>query len=426
MIVAMSSRPRLSLRAAALLLAVLPWLLATGATSPPADAGSAPPRVDHDFLARHWRSPIPPQGVAPRRWSPVERSLAPEACGSCHPLQLADWSSGFHARSMGPGITGQLADMSTTDPDAARSCPVCHAPLAEQSATIARSGAVVPNHAFDPALRARGVVCASCHVRGHQRFGPPRRDGSVASRAPRAALPHGGVTRTETFLASEFCASCHQFAPDGFAVNGKLVQNTFEEWKASPAGREGRQCQDCHMPDRRHLWRGIHDPEMVKSGVKVELSITPPGADGDLAATLTMTSVGVGHFFPTYVTPRVVARLALVDATDRVVDGSVEERAIGRAVTLDLTREIEDTRIPPGGRAEVVYRRRVAEGAPLRLRATVTVYPDHFYTGFFEALLAGGAGAGEAQIREALAETRRSPFVIYARDVPVREGGRVR
>jgi hypothetical protein len=414
----MSSRRRLSVRAA-LMLAVLPWLGASGATSPPANAGASAPRVDRAFLARHWRSPIPPQGVAPKRWSPIERSLVPEACGSCHPLQLSDWSSGFHARSMGPGIAGQLVEMSKTDSGSARSCPACHAPLAEQSADIARAGGVFPNRAFDPALRERGVVCASCHVRRHERFGPPRRDGSLASRSARTSLPHGGVTRTETFLASEFCASCHQFAPDGFAVNGKLLQNTFEEWRASPAAREGRQCQDCHMPDRRHLWRGIHDPDMVTSGVSIDLSVAPRGAGGDLAATLTITSVRVGHFFPTYVTPRVVARLALVDDADRVVDGSVEERAIGRAVTLDLTREIADTRIPPGGRVEVAYRRRIDEGGPLRLRATVTVYPDHFYTGFFEALLAGGAGAGEPQIREALAETRRSPFVIFARDVPL-------
>ena len=173
------------------------------------------------------------------------------------------------------------------------------------------------------------------------------------------------------------------------------------------------------MPDRRHLWRGIHDPEMVKAGVRIDLDVAPPGADGTLAATLAITSVGVGHFFPTYVTPRVVARLALVDDAGRVVDGSVEERAIGRAVTLDLTREIEDTRIPPGGRAELAYRRRVDGAAALRLRATVTVYPDHFYTGFFEALLASGPSAGETRLREALAETRRSPFVLFARDVPI-------
>jgi len=307
--------------------------------------------------------------------------------------------------------------MTRTDPTSARSCPVCHAPLAEQSPEIRGPRGFAVNPAFDPALRERGVVCASCHVRRHQRFGPPRRDGSTGSRAPRATLPHGGVTRTPTFLASEFCASCHQFGPEGFAVNGKLVQNTFEEWKASPAAGQGVQCQDCHMPDRRHLWRGIHDPEMVRSGVDVDLVVNT-GVAGEVNASLVLRNVGVGHFFPTYVTPRVVARIELIAAGGDGVEGSVEARIIGRTVNLDLTRELADTRIPPGGRFELAYRRPVDQPG-LRLRATVTVFPDHFYTGFFEALLAGGAGAGTAQIREALAETQRSAYELFSREVPL-------
>jgi hypothetical protein len=403
---------RRALFRAALLLVLFPVAAAGGDGTP-----RPRPRVDRAFLARHWKLPIAPQGRAPAQWPALERSLEPESCGTCHPLQFGDWKTGIHARSMGPGIRGQLVDMMRTDPASARTCPTCHAPLAEQSAEIPSARGVVVNPAFDPALRERGVVCASCHVRGHRRFGPPRRDGSLASGSPRAALPHGGVTRNPTFLASEFCAGCHQFAPDGFAVNGKLVQNTFEEWKASPAARDGVQCQDCHMPDRRHLWRGIHDPEMVKSGLDIDVAVTSGDrAPGEVSATLLIRTTRVGHFFPTYVTPQVVARIELTDLEGVVVAGSVEERAIGRAVTLDLTQEIADTRIPPGGRFELEYRRPVDRSAQ-RLRATVTVFPDHFYTGFFEALLASGAGAGTAQIREALAETRRSPFVIFAREV---------
>jgi hypothetical protein len=425
----MASRRR-SLRVG-LLLAVLAFARGSGVLvaratgeaekSGKVDGASAPrPRVDRGFLARHWKSPIAPQGKAPTRWSALERSLAPESCGACHAPQFGDWKSGIHARTMGPGIAGQLVEMSKTDPGSARSCPVCHAPLAEQSPETRGPRGFVANPAFDGALRERGVVCASCHVRRHQRFGPPRRDGSLAARAPKSALPHGGVTRTATFLASEFCASCHQFAPNGFAVNDKLIQNTYEEWKASPAAKQGLQCQDCHMPDRRHLWRGIHDPDMVKSGVEIELTLAPrehrPG--GEVRATLSVRSVRVGHFFPTYVTPRVIARMELADEEGRAVEGSAEERAIGREVTLDLTRELADTRIPPGGRFDFDYRRRV-DRARRRLRATVTVFPDHFYTGFFEALLAGDAGAGTEQIRTALAETRRSPFVIFAREVSI-------
>jgi hypothetical protein len=382
--------------------------------------GQGAPRIsasEQAFIQGHWRRPLAPQGKAPAHFSPVERSLAPADCGTCHPLQLADWRSSLHARSMGPGITGQLVEMIKSDPPSARSCFTCHAPLAEQAPLIRSGTGLVSNPDLDGALQLQGVVCASCHVRRHQRFGPPRRDGTTARSRPREALPHNGVTRTTAFLRSEFCASCHQFAPGGLALNGKLLENTFEEWRASPAARQGRQCQDCHMPDRRHTWRGIHDPDMVKSGLRIELAIRrPPG--GEVRATVRIANTGVGHAFPTYVTPRVLVRAELVDGSGDPVPGSREERAIGRDVTLDLSREIADTRIPPGGRFSFTYARRL-DGGGLRLSVRVIVYPDHFYTGFFEALLQGGAGAGEAQIREALEATRRSAFVIYERDIPL-------
>ena len=38
---------------------------------------------------------------------------------------------------------------------------------------------------------------------------------------------------------------------------------------------------------------------------------------------------------------------------------------------------------------------------------------------FFESLLAQGAGRGEAQIREALAATRRSLFMVFEREIPL-------
>src|SRR5436309_9328506 len=42
-----------------------------------------------EFLDRHWRRPLAPQGPPPARFSPLEASLQPEACGTCHPVQLA-------------------------------------------------------------------------------------------------------------------------------------------------------------------------------------------------------------------------------------------------------------------------------------------------------------------------------------------------
>lgn len=174
------------------------------------------------------------------------------------------------------------------------------------------------------------------------------------------------------------------------------------------------------MPDRRHLWRGIHDPDMIRSAVDIQLTMDRPRyRPGDEArATMTIAASRVGHFFPTYVTPKVMVRFDLVDASGRSVESSVEEHRIGRHISLDLSRELADTRIPPGGSARFEYRRQL--GRPgLRLRATVTVFPDDFYTGLFESLLRAGAGRGTEQIREALAASRRSSFEIWRRDLPL-------
>ena len=361
------------------------------------------------FVARHWRAPLAPQGPPPARFSPLEASLAPEACGTCHPAQLADWRTSTHARAMGPGVAGQLVEMLASDPRGALACQHCHAPLAEQAPL--RRDTLADNPDFDPALRERGIPCAGCHVRGHERFGPPRRDGSLASSAPRETLPHGGVTRTPAYLASEFCRDCHQFAPDGYALEGKLLEDTYNEWKASRFASAGVQCQDCHMPDRRHLWRGIHDPDMVRRGLTI--SVVEDAATAErVAARLIVESTGVGHRFPTYVTPIVVLRAELVDAAGRAIAGSREERRIGREVTLDLERELSDTRLHPGQRAELAYARPLA-GEAVAARFSVVVYPDAFYTAFYETLLRQGAGRGEADIRAALEDARRSAFTVF-------------
>src|SRR5262245_40119184 len=202
---------------AGLMLGVLVALDVHGDT-PRVDSGAA---AELDFLARHWRRPIPLQGEPPAHFAPAERSLAPADCGTCHPVQFADWKTSLHARSMGPGIAGQLVEMARTDPAGARSCLTCHAPLAEQAAEMRGPDGHVANPDFDAGLHGQGVVCAACHVRNHQRFGPPPRSPSPARAGSGAPPPHDGFTPTTAFLRSEFCSSCHQFTPRGFSLNGK-------------------------------------------------------------------------------------------------------------------------------------------------------------------------------------------------------------
>ncbi|MFQ5897696.1 MAG: redoxin domain-containing protein [Candidatus Methylomirabilia bacterium] len=376
-------------------------------------------RAIRQFLDRHWARPVPAQGPPPRKFTPLEASLHPKECGVCHPAQLADWKTSFHARAMGPGTMGQLVDM---DPGEAGLCQSCHAPLAEQHELVDSSGpagqiSVVKNPAFSRALQRQGLTCAACHVRGWERFGPPRRDGALSSSAPRDQLPHNGVTRTPAFLRSEFCKSCHQFGPDGFALNGKLLENTYEEWKASPYAARGIHCQDCHMPDRRHLWRGIHDPEMVKSALTVDLALSKPRyrVGEQVEATLSVTNSGAGHYVPTYLTPKLFLRMELVDARGRTLPGSGEEAIIGREATLNLSQELYDTRLPPTASFTIKYAR-VMDRPRLRLRARVVVEPDHFYTRFFKAVIPQAA-RGRHQLEHALAATERSGFTVFSEEV---------
>jgi hypothetical protein len=317
---------------------------------------------------------------------------------------------------MGPGVAGQLVEMLQAAPGDALGCYTCHAPLAEQRPLLGAAERRAKNPAFDETLAASGLVCAGCHVRAHERFGPPRRDGTFANPGPRETLPHDGVTRSSAFLASEFCRGCHQFRPDGLALNGKLVENTYQEWKASRFAREGVQCQGCHMPDRRHVWRGIHDAEMVRSGltIAVEPSHDRLARRDAVAVTLRVTSTRIGHAFPTYVVPRVILRGEQLDGAGVTIAGTRVERIIAREVALDLSKELRDTRLLPGRAAELRYRRVVHRGAA-RVRLTVIVEPDAFYTGFFEALLEQGAGHGEADLRRALDVARRSPYTLFER-----------
>ena len=71
-----------------------------------------------------------------------------------------------------------------------------------------------------------------------------------------------------------------------------------------------------------------------------------------------------------------------------------------------------------GGKAALASRPRL-DAMGLRARFSVVVEPDAFYARFFEVLLCQGAGRGGAQVREALEAARRSPFIVFERELPL-------
>ncbi len=347
------------------------------------------------FLAEHWRIPLAPQGEPPPGFTEVDASLEPAVCGACHPEQHAQWSGSLHASAYSPGLAGQLIEGNLAHPFQVRSCQSCHAPLAEQQPFDA---SLRPNPDFDAGLLAQGLVCAGCHVRSHRRFGPPRRTGAPPAPDPPA---HGGFEARDEYLESRFCAECHQFFDDA-GINGKPVENTYAEWLASPQADAGRQCQDCHMPDRAHLWRGIHDAEMVRQAVDAEL-VAYDLSGQPLRATLVVGNRDVGHAFPTYVTARVYLALFQVDGDDAEIEGTRVEATIARVLDLDNGIEIMDTRVLPGESVRLDYSVERAPGA-VELVARVRVDPDYHYRGVFAALL---TTLRDARARELIAEASR-------------------
>ncbi len=359
-----------------------------------------------EFLDLHWRLPVPHQGPPPEGWPAVEAELDPATCGGCHPVQYAQWRSSLHAGAFSPGLAGQLIEGGLSGPEAIRQCQSCHAPLAEQQPFDADG---TPEPAFDPALRSAGIACAACHVRAHRRYGPPR---LAQAPEPQQPLPHGGFEARSEFQQGRFCATCHQFFDDA-GVNGKPIENTFAEWRESPHAAQGRSCQDCHMPERAHLWRGIHDADFVRAAVDVELVRDETSGDG-LQAELRVVARDVGHRFPSYVTPRVLLAVFQVDARGREIPETRRERTIARRIDFSASpwREIEDTRIAPGGAARLPYALERAQGATA-LVGRVTVDPDHHYRGVFEAYLPELRDAKARElIATALRETRRSSYVL--------------
>ena len=157
-------------------------------------------------------------------------------------------------------------------------CMRCHAPVAvalgqDRWASIIHS----------PEVFREGVTCVACHrvreqygkVNGERRIEPGDRfqpyygsgygEGlaEVLSKkdhykvkGPGEKGPgqeiHQGVIHFEQLASSHFCVSCHQVA----VYPGIKLEVVWEQYRASPACKQGIQCQECHMGKEPGLAHG--------------------------------------------------------------------------------------------------------------------------------------------------------------------------
>ncbi len=342
-------------------------------------------------------APVPSQGTPPPTLAPVQASLAAPQCARCHAKQYREWETSRHHGASSPGLAAQMLGMKS---DEAIACLRCHAPLAEQTT--------------DERLKAQGLSCAGCHVRSWTRHGPP----NVAS----SLLPIPGypLTTLALYERSDFCLPCHQLPPRT-AVGGRPLLDTYREWLEGPYMPRGIECQHCHMPNREHEWKGVHDAHTFRQGIA--LTGRAHVKDSAITVVAELANVGAGHYLPTTPTPAAWLTIALLDARGKLIEGASAELRIGRDISFDGGHWIEhaDTRIAPGERA--VLSRAWKGGrtdAATTAHLTVEVHPDDYYERLYERRLAGKL-TDERRVlyRQALAIAKAAHYVALTRDVPI-------
>jgi len=374
------------------------------------------------MLNAYWDEPI---ATVPQNhdWSALEKNMRPEACAQCHESQFNDWKQSLHAKAYSPGMVGQFADMGH---EAGSDCLRCHAPLEQQlfdsdaqmltslnilrqfPQGVSQNADLEANETKLP-LRHSGVSCAVCHVRQGQRFGPPRKGSKQEGLM--VGETHGGFVASKKFEQSTFCAECHQF-PQSYAINGKPLENTVKEWQQSRFAEEGKQCQNCHMPDRKHQFKGIHDKAFTRAGLDITVFINQ-----DNMPTLQMTSQRIGHAFPTYVTPKVTVKATALSKQDKVLQ--TWQWDMVREVYFDGGwQEKRDTRLMPDETR--MFAIHALKHQAVQVLFEVQVVPDQFYKGIYKSLLLDNPqGDAKALIQRALQDAEHNDYLLYTERIMI-------
>jgi hypothetical protein len=293
-------------------------------------------------------SPLPEEDHPEYRWvDPAPSASNVHNCANCHAEIYREWSASAHARSVsgshfrnlyeGTDAQGR-PDMSwgllREYPEGAGVCSSCHAPAIPDGDPAYLDLRQVEGTAL------KGVHCDYCHkVAGPDGATDGRTHGHFGLQVLRPAKgqlffgPLDDVDRGEDayspfYRDSRYCASCHEGI-----VFGVRVYSTYSEWLDSPARRQGKQCQDCHMTPTGRMTNiapghgGLaRDPRtlanhrffdggraaMLRRSVQASVTLEPAGKERKVRVRLTVE--GAGHRVPTGFVDRQL--LLVVDGED--------------------------------------------------------------------------------------------------------------
>ena len=292
-------------------------------------------------------------------------SLSAQTCNSCHADIHDQWALSGHATSAtNPAYLAAAQSLGSP-----LLCDECHKPLEQQRSSIHRGpvgsdSSRQPNPTWDPLLALEGVTCVACHLRDNTIIGPRELTPGQS--------PHP-VTRDDRISGPEACAYCHQLALPGASEHPFI--NTLGEWAASPQGRAGISCQDCHMPLQSGVIAGSRYAAFSSHGMTesrqkvsalarallVELKVKAGSVqrESPFRATATVANIGAGHAVPTgEPAHRLELRAELLDSRGKRARGtSPASLWMGREVEETLPfAQVSDSRLQPGERRSLDFR----------------------------------------------------------------------
>ncbi|OYV75751.1 MAG: hypothetical protein B7Z66_11690 [Chromatiales bacterium 21-64-14] len=300
-----------------------------------------------------------------RKIPPPLPNLSAATCGTCHRAIYREWITTMHSRSWTDPYFRTDRRLEGNE----QICLNCHTPLDRQQKFRVLGfhdgnkfdPILAPNPEFSPELRRQGVTCAACHVRHGVIYGPFSQNAMRDAPHPTAQWENDNEACVRCHVAPDkswgvFLA----MPPCGTVPEIQLTQKEVLESKISghlllkippPIPRTGARawvpkagypsadgsvdgylgqpvppevatanCVECHMPrvqrplmtgypprwGRHHLWRGGHDPQMVRQSLSIRFRAEKP-LHGSVAYVLTITNTGAEHYVPTGVPDRFIS-----------------------------------------------------------------------------------------------------------------------
>jgi len=298
--------------------------------------------------------------------------LSANECGACHQEFYKEWKTTIHSRAW----TDPYFQVDWQFDNAQHSCRLCHTPLDRQQPhkvlgyrdTDQWDPILEDNPDFDSTLQHEGVTCAACHYR----------KGKIVGVFGTTNAPHP-VKKLED--PNQVCVRCHVVDGDRWDTFFSIPPcGTVAEIKKTKAGRvnknltlqQGKKgdhlaskvsslgCVQCHMPTtkrplvaggkvrtvRQHLWRGGHDPEMVKKALSFAFAEDRQARGSKRVFRLTILNTGADHYVPTGTPDRYLSiSLRLLGKQGNILDKqshTIRRTVMWRPFIIDL----RDTRLP--------------------------------------------------------------------------------